>query len=75
MMAYRIKPDLAIVTDVTHDTTTPMIDPKKEGLIKCGEGPTLARAPSIHNGFMNHIMDVANKKKIPFQRAASSTYT
>lgn len=75
MMAYRIKPDLAIVTDVTHDTTTPMIDAKKEWLIKCGEGPTLARAPSIHNGFMNHVIQVAEKKKIPFQRAASSTYT
>jgi putative aminopeptidase FrvX len=75
MMAYRINPDLAIITDVTHDTTTPMIDPKKEWLVKCGEGPTLARAPSIHNGFMDHIIDVAEKKKIPFQRAASSTYT
>jgi len=30
MMAYRIKPDLAIVTDVCHDTTTPMIDKAKE---------------------------------------------
>ena len=75
MMAYRINPDLAIVTDVTHDTTTPMIDPKKEWLIKCGQWPTLARAPSIHNGFMDHVIDVAEKKKIPFQRAASSTYT
>lgn len=25
MIARRIKPDVAIVTDVTHDTTTPMI--------------------------------------------------
>jgi len=75
MMAYRINPDLAIITDVTHDTTTPMIDQKKEWLLKCGEGPTLARAPSIHNGFMDHIIEVAQKKKIPFQRAAASTYT
>lgn len=75
MMAYKINPDLAIVTDVTHDTTTPMIDPKKEWFVKCGDGPVLARAPSIHNGFMDHIIDVAEKKKIPFQRAASSTYT
>ncbi len=75
MMAYRINPDLAIVTDVTHDTTTPMINQKREWLLKCGEGPTLARAPSIHNGFMDYIIDIAEKKKIPFQRAASSTYT
>lgn len=43
--------------------------------MKCGEGPVLGRAPSIHNGFMDHILDLAQKKKIPFQRAASSTYT
>jgi len=43
--------------------------------VKCGDGPVLARAPSIHNGFMDHIIDLAEKKKIPFQRAASSTYT
>lgn len=30
MIAYAINPDLAIVTDVAHDTTTPMIDQKKE---------------------------------------------
>ena len=30
MISHTIKPNLAIVTDVTHDTTTPMIDQKKE---------------------------------------------
>ena len=31
MITERIKPNAAIVTDVTHDTTTPMIDKKKGG--------------------------------------------
>lgn len=75
MMAYQIKPDLAIITDVRHDTTTPMIDQKKEWHTKCGDGPVLARAPSIHNRLMDQIMDIADKKKIPFQRAALSRRT
>jgi hypothetical protein len=29
MITETIQPNVAIVTDVTHDTTTPMIDPKK----------------------------------------------
>ena len=31
MIARRIKPDIAIITDVTHDTTTPMINKNVEG--------------------------------------------
>jgi len=31
MMAHRIKPDVAIVTDVCHDTATPMVDKIENG--------------------------------------------
>ena len=31
MITQRIKPDLAIVTDVCHDTSTPMINKKAQG--------------------------------------------
>ena len=31
MITQTIKPDVALVTDVCHDTTTPMIDKKIEG--------------------------------------------
>jgi putative aminopeptidase FrvX len=41
MIAQTIRPDVAIVTDVTHDTSTPLIDPKQEGDIRLGEGPAL----------------------------------
>ncbi len=75
MMAYQIKPDVAIVTDVRHDTTTPMIDAKKEWLSKCGDWPLLSRAPSIHNKLMDQILEVADKKKIPYQLGASSRRT
>ena len=42
MITQTIKPNVAIVTDVTHDTTTPMINKKKQGFCKMGEGPVIA---------------------------------
>ncbi len=75
MIAETIKPNVALVTDVTHDTHTPLIMTKKHGDIKLGEGPSLAYAPSVHNNLLNHIIDVAEKSKIPFQRSASSRGT
>ncbi len=75
MVAHRIKPDAAIVTDVTHDTSTPMIDIKKHGDVKCGDGPSLTYAPAVHNILRDLIIKTAEEKKIPFQRAASSRST
>lgn len=72
MVAEKIKPNIAIITDVTHDTTTPMIEPKKEGLQKCGDGPVIYFAPSIHHNVRNLIIQTAENKKIPYQRAAAS---
>jgi putative aminopeptidase FrvX len=67
MIARRIKPDVAIITDVTHDSTTPMISKIIEGEIACGKGPSLAYAPAIHNMLLAVVEDVAKKKKIPVQ--------
>lgn len=67
MIARRIKPHVAIVTDVTHDTTTPMISKIVEGEIACGKGPSLAYAPAIHNKLLGLVEDVAKKKNIPVQ--------
>lgn len=75
MIANTIKPDVAIVTDVCHDTNTPMIKNKVEGDIKSGSGPSLTYAPAVHNKLLNIIMDTADEKKIPFQRSASSRST
>ena len=75
MIADTIKPNIAIVTDVTHDTTTPMIEKKKEGDQKCGAGPVVFFAPSVHHTIRELIIDTAKAKKIPFQRAAASRAT
>lgn len=75
MIAERIKPDVAIVTDVTHDTTTPMIDMKKQGHAEIGKGPVVAYAPAVQQKLRDRITETAEKKEIPFQRAALSRAT
>lgn len=75
MIAERIKPNVAIVTDVTHDTTTPMIDKKKEGHLELGLGPVIAYAPAVQQKLRDLITDTAEANKIPFQRSACSSAT
>jgi len=75
MIVERIRPDLAIVTDVTHDTQTPMMNKIQNGDIACGQGPVLSYAPAVHNNVLKHIVTTAQKEKIPFQRMAASRAT
>jgi putative aminopeptidase FrvX len=75
MIARRIKPDVAIITDVTHDTTTPMVNKIIEGDVACGKGPSLAYGPAVHNKLLAVVEDVANKKKIPVQMRTVSRST
>lgn len=75
MIANTIKPNVAIITDVTHDSNTPLVNNKVEGDIKCGDGPALTYAPAVHNKLLQIIIDAAEKNKIPFQRSASSRST
>src|SRR4030066_1333685 len=44
MITQTIKPNIAIVTDVCHDSTTPMIEKKIEGDTKIGKGPVVTYA-------------------------------
>jgi len=75
MITARLKPNAAIVTDVTHDTTTPMISKIEQGEIKMGSGPVISYAPAIQHKLRDLIIDSAEQYKIPFQRNASSRYT
>ncbi|MEC3966903.1 M42 family metallopeptidase [Flagellimonas halotolerans] len=75
MITQTIKPNVAIVTDVCHDTTTPMINKKTEGETKIGDGPVISYAPAVQNKLRERIIETAESNKIPFQRNASSRYT
>lgn len=75
MIARNINPDVAIVTDVTHDTGTPLVNAKIHGDTKCGNGPSLTYAPAVHNTLLKLIQEAANRENIPFQREAASRST
>jgi tetrahedral aminopeptidase len=73
MIANRIQPDVAIITDVCHDTLSPAYNAKKEGEFACGKGAVLTVAPSVQNNLLNLIIDVAEKNDMPYQMAAASS--
>lgn len=75
MIAQKIQPDVAIVTDVCHDTHTPMISKIVQGDLKSGLGPVLTYGPAVQNNLLKLVIDAANKNKIPFQKAAASRAT
>lgn len=75
MITQAIGPNVAIVTDVTHDTHTPLVSSKKHGDVKSGKGPSVTYAPAVHNKLLNLILDTAEAREIPIQREVASRRT
>ena len=75
MITETIRPDVAIVTDVTHDTHTPMINKIKEGDCAMEKGPVVTFGPAVQNNLLKLIIKTAKKHKIDIQRAAASRST
>ena len=70
MIANSIKPDVAIITDVCHDTSTPLMDPITAGDTKCGEGPVLFRGADIQLNLHKQVISTSKLNKIKFQRGS-----
>jgi putative aminopeptidase FrvX len=75
MITQTIRPDVAIITDVCHDTQSPMMNKVVSGDLSCGKGPVLTYGPAVQNNLLRLIIDAANSASIPFQRAAASRAT
>ncbi|WP_400191929.1 M42 family metallopeptidase [Hymenobacter sp. B81] len=75
MIAHKIQPDVAIITDVTHDTQSPMYEKKTSGDIHCGKGPVITYGPAVQNNLRDLIIRAAQEAEIPFQRAAATRAT
>jgi putative aminopeptidase FrvX len=75
MVTQRIRPNVAIITDVTHDTQTPMMNKVTSGDLACGKGPVVTYGPAVQNNLLKLIINTAEKKKIGIQRAAASRAT
>jgi putative aminopeptidase FrvX len=75
MIVETIRPNVAIVIDVTHDTCSPMMSKTKNGDISCGKGPVLTYGPTIQQKLIDLIENTAIENKIDFQRKVSGRST
>ena len=75
MISKTIKPNVAIVTDVCHDTNTPMITKSSYGDLSIGAGPVISYSPSVHNNLNKLIVTTAKENSIDIQRKACTNKT
>ncbi len=72
-IAYNLKPDIALVVDVTHATDVPTINKPMHGDVRIGDGPTVTHGGSSHPEVVARIEEVARRRKIALQHEAIST--
>src|SRR6266849_269458 len=71
-IAYSLKPDVALVVDVTHATDYPTVNKPQHGDVKIGKGPAITHGGCNHPEVVARIEQVAKAKKIPLQHEAMS---
>lgn len=72
-IAYSLKPDVALVVDVTHATDYPTVSQALHGDIRLGKGPTLTHGGCNHPEVVARLEAVAAKADIPLQHEAMSS--
>ncbi|HSZ14866.1 MAG TPA: M42 family peptidase [Solirubrobacteraceae bacterium] len=73
--AFSLKPDAAIVVDVTHATDAPGIDVKEAGKHELGSGPVLTRGSTLNDAVFELLFAAGEAEKIPFTVEASGRAT
>jgi len=71
-IAYSLKPDIALVVDVTHATDYPTVSKTQHGDTRIGKGPAITHGGCNHPSVVARLEEVAAKKKIPLQHEAMS---
>jgi endoglucanase len=71
-IAYSLKPDIALVVDVTHATDYPNVNKPQHGDVRIGGGPTITHGGCNHPEVVARIETVARENKIPLQHEAMS---
>jgi endoglucanase len=75
--AYALKPDVALVVDVTFSTDVPDVPKKELGDHKVGGGPVLSRGSAAHPVVLDLLVEAAEAEQIAYslQAAPRSTRT
>lgn len=71
-IAYSLKPDAALVVDVTHATDYPTVNQQRHGEIKIGGGPSLTHGGCNHPEIVDRLEELAKAAKIELQHEAMS---
>jgi putative aminopeptidase FrvX len=73
--AYSLRPDIAVVVDVTFATDEPGSDEKETGRHKFGSGPVLQRGSTLNPTVFELLHAAAEAEGIPFTVIASARST
>jgi putative aminopeptidase FrvX len=73
--AYTLRPDIAVVVDVTFATDAPGTDEKELGSHKFGSGPVIQRGSTLDPTVFELLHAAGEAEGIPFTVAASARYT
>lgn len=71
-IAYTLKPDVALVVDVTHATDYPTVSKQLHGDIRVGRGPSLTHGGANHVEVVRRLEMVAENLGIELQHEAQS---
>ncbi len=72
-IAYSLKPDVALVVDVTHATDYPTVSLHQHGDIRLGRGPSINHGGCNHPEVVARLEAVAKRKRIPLQHETVSS--
>jgi putative aminopeptidase FrvX len=73
--AYALRPDVAIIVDVTHATDAPGVDVAELGAHPFGSGPVIERGSNLNPRMVDVMCDTAEAEDIPFTLQASARST
>jgi putative aminopeptidase FrvX len=73
--AYSLRPDIAVVVDVTHATDPPGIDEKELGRHKLGSGPVITRGSTLDPTVVELLHAAGEAEGIAFTVEASARAT
>jgi putative aminopeptidase FrvX len=75
MAGYRVRPDVALVVDVTHATDIPICSKPKHGDVKLGGGPVVRIGSANHPVLVDRLRKVAAEQAIPIQTEVNPRFT
>ena len=73
--AFRVRPDVAIVVDVTHATDVPGVEEREHGSHALGSGPVIGRGATLHPLVFELLHEAGEAEGIPFTVEASGRNT